>query len=676
MRRVLAVLIALYTVCSLTGAQAHSPAPALRDPGSAASPRERADYALQLGNLSARQKSPAEAARHYENALALAGPASETGLRAALNLAAMAPEAARSARLQSLSRQLGAMPATEGLADLHLNLGHQAAQLKPADARLAHQHIEQARTLGTLRVQLEADDALASLYENSARHGEALAITQEAIEKSRQMDGALVADLGIALEWRRARLNERLGNNDAALAAYERAVEQLRAVRDDIPIEYDNGRSSYSETIAPLHLGYADLLLARADKEPAQLRRVLDAIEQVRQAELQDYLGDRCVVETIQGGKAAPPPAGVALLYPIIFPDRVELLLETSKGIARRTSRVSSAVLAATSNKLAYALRNGMNDFMAPSRQIYDWLLRPFEAELGQASTLVVVPDGALRLLPFGVLHDGQRHAIEKYAVSTVTGMTMTNSALARTHGVDALVVGVADPGPVVGKLSAQMAGAILQPAAGGLAQSRSLRAMRSVAPSSQLEQLRTSLQLPGVKEEVDALAAVLPGKHLLDAQFTVDHFQRETTASDYRIIHIASHGVFGGSAESSFIMAYDDLLTMNGLQRILKADKFTRAPLELLSLSACETAEGNERAPLGISGAAIRARAKSVLGTLWPLEDKAAQQVMTRFYTGLSKDGLGKAEALRQAQLALIRDPNSAHPFFWGAFILIGNWQ
>jgi CHAT domain-containing protein len=122
--------------------------------------------------------------------------------------------------------------------------------------------------------------------------------------------------------------------------------------------------------------------------------------------------------------------------------------------------------------------------------------------------------------------------------------------------------------------------------------------------------------------------------------------------------------------------MAYDDLLTMNGLQAILKSDKFARAPVELLSLSACETAEGNERAPLGMSGAAIKARAKSVLGTLWPLEDNAAQQVMTRFYGGLANGGLGKAEALRQAQLVLIRDPNAAHPFFWGSFILIGNWQ
>lgn len=708
MRRVVAVLLALYCVCSLSAAQAVLSAGQLqastprqraqlagelgirllqaRDLDGAAAPlneayayfagQERARYAIHLGNLNARRKNPAEAVRYYAEAIALAGSAPDIALGAALNLAVLAPEQERSRRLKALSRQLGALPPTRQLATLHLNLAYQASQLKLSDVQLAFEHAALASEYGDQRVRIEADDTLAGLYESSGRHREALSLTNAALVTARTIPVAQAADLLIALEWRQARLQQRLGNDDAALAAYERAVDQFKTSRDDIPIEYDNGRSSYSDTIAPLYLAYVDMLLQRADKEPAMLRRVLNAVEQVKQAELQDYLGDRCTVETIQGGKAAPPPAGVAVLYPIIFPDRVELLLETNTGIARRTIRVGGVPLTQAANKLAYALRNGMNDFIAPSRQLYDWLIRPFDAELERISTLVVVPDGALRLLPFSVLHDGARHAIEKYAISTVTGMTMTHSAPPRTRDVEALVVGVSDPGPVVAKLSRRMAADIVQPNPAGLAQSRSLRALRSIAPASQIEQLRASLQLPGVRQEVDALAAVLPGSHLLDAQFTIGHFQREAEARDYRIIHIASHGVFGGSAESSFIIAYDDLLTMNGLQRILTSDKFTRAPLELLSLSACETAEGNERAPLGMSGAAIRARARSVLGTLWPVEDNAAQQVMTRFYTGLTKRGLGKAQALRQAQLSLINDAASAHPFFWGSFILIGNWQ
>jgi hypothetical protein len=159
-------------------------------------------------------------------------------------------------------------------------------------------------------------------------------------------------------------------------------------------------------------------------------------------------------------------------------------------------------------------------------------------------------------------------------------------------------------------------------------------RARSSGQPLSprQIEDLRASLSLPGVKEEIEALRGILHGNTLLDAQFTVGQLHQQAESGDYRIVHIASHGVFGGSAETSFILAYDDLITMNGLQGLLKAEKLQSTPIELLSLSACETAEGNDRAPLGISGAAIKARARSVLGTLWPVADDAAKGAHEEF--------------------------------------------
>ena len=643
---------------------------------------ERARISLHLGKLAVLRRQPKEAADHYREALALAPGDQEIAHSAALNLAALGPAEERLAHLHKLSGSIEA-------AHHHLNLGHQAAQLNRPGLQLAHTHIVRARAMatqaGNRRLRLEASDSLASLYETEGRSAESLALTMDALEQAARTEPALVADLLIALEWRQARLRQQLGQPDAALAAYLRAVERLRASRDDIPIDYDNGRSSLRETIAPLYLGYAGAMLQRSESQApadaqATLRQVRDAVEQVKQAELQDYLGDRCVVETVQGGSPAALAPGVAIMYPIIFPDRLELLMQTSAGISRHTTRVDSTALSENAEALAFALRNGVNDFLPASRQLYDWLLGPFDRQLEQQSitTLVLVPDGALRLLPAAALHDGKRYAIEKYAISTVTGMTMTNAAPPRKRKLEALVVGVSDPGPVVARLQGTLAGALLQGSStrsiGGVGQGRAVRAMRGAGGSD--EQWRPSLQWPGVKQELDALAKVLPGRQMLNAQFTLGQFRREAEDSGYRIIHIASHGVFGGNADSSFIMAYDDLLTMDGLQSILKSDRYTRSPLELLSLSACETAEGNERAPLGMSGAAMKARAKSVLGTLWPLEDNAAQQIMTRFYSGLATGGLGKAEALRQAQLSLVRDPATAHPFFWGPFVLIGNWQ
>ena len=142
-----------------------------------------------------------------------------------------------------------------------------------------------------------------------------------------------------------------------------------------------------------------------------------------------------------------------------------------------------------------------------------------------------------------------------------------------------------------------------------------------------------------------------------------------------YRIVHVASHGMFGGTASTSYILTYDDLLTLDGLQNMLKGEQFQKHPIELLSLSACETAAGSERAPLGISGAAMKARARSVLGTLWPVDDEAAVTIMERFYSGLVAQELSKAQALQQSQLELIKQPQFSHPFFWAPFALIGNW-
>jgi CHAT domain-containing protein len=139
-------------------------------------------------------------------------------------------------------------------------------------------------------------------------------------------------------------------------------------------------------------------------------------------------------------------------------------------------------------------------------------------------------------------------------------------------------------------------------------------------------------------------------------------------------MIHVASHGFFGDSAHDSFLMAFDDVIRMDDLQRVI-ADKSTQGgAIELLTLSACETAEGNDRAPLGFAGAAIRARARSVVGTLWAVSDEAAGQFMESFYSDMRQHG--KAEAFAAAQRSLIGSARFSHPFYWAPIVLIGNWN
>lgn len=665
-----------------------------------ASGAERARYGIHLGNLAAARGSQALAQRYFNEALRLAGTDPAVRINVGLNQARLAPPGERLARLQALSNLLVRPAQDADWAQYHINLGDQARLLGAPGVALAYRHLERGRqlaaTLRDARLEAEATDALAQLYEDRGRPADALRLSQQAIALLRRTDAVSAADLLIALEWRQGRLLDTLGQEQQAVSAFERAVNHIEAVRQDIPIEYPDGRSSFRDTLEPIYLGYVDLLLQAAEaptpaQETARLKQVRDVVELIKQTELQDFMGDRCAVEAVQGGSIGSVAPGTAVLYPIILPERLELLLETSQGITRATSIVNSASLRAAAFTFAQRLRGGSADVTQSAQQLYDLLLRPLQPVLAahKIQSLVVVPDGPLRMVPIGALHDGQRFVLEEYAVAMVTGMTMTNSAAPTGGRVSALVVGLSTPGPVVAKLGT-MGSQILQgvdvtqapgrglATAGG---TRTLRPIRSLntagAPGpDSLQALRERLALPGVKTEIEALSHILSGTTLLDADFTVDRFGDEAKTGDYRVVHIASHGVFGGSAESSYIMAYDNLLSMNGLQSVLQAERFHKTPIELLSLSACQTAEGNDRAPLGMSGAAIKARAKSVLGTLWPVDDEAARQVMERMYIGIAKSRLSKTEALRQAQLEVMKQPESKHPFYWAPFVLVGNWM
>jgi CHAT domain-containing protein len=138
--------------------------------------------------------------------------------------------------------------------------------------------------------------------------------------------------------------------------------------------------------------------------------------------------------------------------------------------------------------------------------------------------------------------------------------------------------------------------------------------------------------------------------------------------------VHVASHGVFGHSAESTFIMAYDRLLKLDELEQILKGSPSQRQRIDLLTLSACQTAEGDDRAPLGFTGVALKTRVRGAMGTLWPVDDEAAAKLMPEFYGALTS-GKSKVVALREAQLKLLHTHELRHPYFWSPFILVGNW-
>ena len=679
-------------------------------------PAERMRHAIDLGNLHAARKQAGDAARYYGEARAQADADPSTGVSAGLNLARMAPENERLSKLAALIPELRAVADGRERARYYLNLGQQARMLGVPGLRLAYESLEQARKLtgnGRDALAAEALDALAQLYEDEKRDAEALELTERAIGRLQSSEAHALL---VNLEWRRGRLLRRLGQGSLALGAYQRAVDHIESIRQDIPVEYTDGRSSFRETLEPVYLGLADLLLSRANDagpEQAQLiRRARDVVELIKQTELEDFLGDRCTIETVRAAKSVIP-AGAAVFYPIILPDRLELLLETAAGLQRRTVKVNSDAVRRESLRLARAMRN-VGLYTEASQQLYQWLIDPIEALLAEQriDTVVVIPDGVLRLLPFAALHDGKQFMAEKYAVAVVPGLTLTRVLDPGKRKRTTLLAGLSEPGPVVDKLPLEMTAAMLKGdpvlatesgaravrGASAFARRGDVRAATSSrivasdsgerslavkpdggAVAAQVQRnstrLKQLLALPGVREEIESLGRVTNNQTLFNQDFTVAALQRQLGAEDHGIVHIASHGFFGGTAETSFIMAFDDVVTMDGLQTLLRSESLQKNPIELLTLSACETAEGDDRSPLGMSGAALKARANTVLGSLWPVSDQAAKVMMSIFYQGLSGEGITKVKALQKAQRQLIDSADMQHPFFWAPFILIGNW-
>ncbi len=656
--------------------------------GLAGAARARAWMDRGLLHLARQQPAAAEAA--FAAAAGLAGDDAELGLAAALNGArsgtsrttdtSTAGDAdTRAGRLQALAARITGHPglAPAARARLLINLAGQARDRPGAEgAALAWPAYDEARRLalaeGDARLAAEALDGLAALYETAGRADEALRLTEQGIGQAARLPAP---ELLMTLEARAGRLARRLGQADLALAAHRRAVQHIESVRNDIPVTYLDGQSSFRLTLEPTYLGLTDLLLQRAAgrqgaEQQALLRQARDTAELIKQTELEDYLRDRCSVGAARQAQALRPAPGTAIYYPIILPDRLELLLETGRGIERRSVAVDGAELRRQVLDFVAALRAG-NPLQARAQALYRWLLAPLDEVLAaqQIHTLVGVPDGALRLLPLASLHDGRGWLIERLAVATVPALSLAPAA--RPQGglhepLQALLAGMSEPGPVVDRLPEQVLDSMLDPASDARQRSG---AARSSA-------LRDALALPGVKQEINSIAQVLPGTVLLDQGFTLEALRRQLRSGDHRLVHIASHGVFGDSADSTFIMTYDELLTLDGLQALLREGGRRRAPIELLTLSACQTAEGDDRAPLGMSGTALKARARSALGTLWPVADDAAQQVMAGFYRRLAQGRLPRVEALRQAQLELLRQPRRGHPFYWAPFVLIGDWQ
>ena len=608
-------------------------------------------------------------------------------------------------QLQQAIILMQTLPVNPSNSQLWLNIGYQSLQLyllSPQDNFLAaaFTHLNHTLTLARQnqqhRIQAATLKHLASLYEQQ-QIDEAIKLLQEGITIAQKDDAS---DLLIDLEWKIGRLYQQQNKPDLAIVAYRQAVNHIDRIRIDIPVSYQNGRSSFRDTFAPIYLALADLLLRQSSTASVAQQQILlaearDSIERMKKSELEDYFQSRCDISATPINLQKIDPHAAAF-YPILLPDRLEIIVYTADGLRSFTSQVTAKDLERQARLFAGNLRN-YADFSQSKTQaqlLYHWLIAPVQPFLQQQhiETLIYIPDGVLRLVPLAALYDGKKFVIEQYAVATSAGMSLIDSS-SMPHQNRMLLAGVSVPGDVVSDLpDSVLSDLVVQTAdqkqsslSGKSVENRELSIVEQQQKTRELRQLLRNpviiedlkhlLSLPSIDTEIKQLAEQNHSDYLLNESFSLENFIHQLKQEPHDILHIASHGFFGSTAEDSFIMTHDKILTLNQLEVLLSSDYFKRFPIDLLVLSACQTAEGDDRSPLGISGVAIKTKVHSALGSLWSVSDQATAELMVVFYQSLNSQHHTKAKALQEAMLTLLKQKDFANPSFWSPFILIGNW-
>ena len=515
--------------------------------------------------------------------------------------------------------------------------------------RFAWLILEQARYLadrqGDQRSVAHIMGFLAELYAIEGRWDETEGLLERAWAASQS---ASTDVLTYRWHWMAGRAAWRRGELDRAESEYERARSIASGIRSLIVeagagavaptgVDPDDSRLIQRELI--------ELLLWQAERlPPAQRseawRNIRSRIDELRMTEIRDFYHDPCLgfdsEEEVRVGahEAAPRTASLHL---VVLPDRIELLLSHGDRIDRATTGVPMSSVKEVVDDFTAALQKPFtSQYLASARTLYDWLLAPFEKVLAQEGieTLVFSATGRLGSVPFGALHSGREFLIEQFSVVSSTGSAFSISPPRSNTRLAIVAAGVA---------SSEQTG---------------------------------SLALPGVTRELAAIRSLTGATVLLDEDFHVENLAQTITREGPGIIHIASHGRLGWDSDDGYIEAWDDELGFDELSRLILRQTRGRNPVDLLVLSACDTASDMGLTDFGLAGVALRAGARGVVGTLWPIGDEATRRLMTKFYQTLGEGPSSKAAALQEAQRTLLSDPELEHPYYWSGVVFMNDWR
>ncbi|MEG5014696.1 MULTISPECIES: CHAT domain-containing protein [unclassified Microcoleus] len=494
--------------------------------------------------------------------------------------------------------------------------------------------VERANSLGDRRIQAYILAAKGKLSEIQQQYQKAENLTTEALTLAPAFQSP---DIAYQLFWQLGRIRKAQGNTEGAIVQYTQAVNILSSLRGDLVTVNPEVQFSFRESAEPVYRELVGLLLQEESPSQPKLKLARQTVESLQLAELDNFFRDACADAKPKSIEEIDPTA--AVIYPIILSDRLEVILSIpGKPLRRYATKKSQAELETAFRQAKNLIRPAAfpRNRRQPVEQVYDWLIRPAEADLTAAGikTLVFVLDGYLRNLPMAVLHDGEKFLVEKYSIALAPGLQLLAPKPLNKVKLKVLTAGLSEP-------------------------------------------RQGFSALPGVKEEVQQIAAEMPASSLLNEDFVSGRLHDRIKAVSYPIVHLATHGQFSSNAADTFIVTWDQKVNVKEFDRLLRARTGERQqPIELLVLSACETASGDNRAALGLAGAAIRSGARSTAATLWQVNDESTAIFMTEFYKQLASSKTSKAEALRNAQLTLLKNPDYQNPYFWAPFVLVGNWQ
>jgi CHAT domain-containing protein len=513
-------------------------------------------------------------------------------------------------------------------------------------AQIVAKATQQAQNIGDKRSQTYAFGVLGWLYLETGDVSNARKLTEQALKRSQNIGAT---DITYLWQWQLGYILSLQDDIEGATALYTEAFNTLKSLRNDLVALNPDIQLSFRDNAEPVYRQLVDLLLQNKQSPVSQenLKQARDVIEALQLTELENFFREACLLAKPQQIDEVidKTDTTAAVIYPIILKDRLEIILKLPKQNELRhyTTKKTGSEVEQILERLQQYLReiDRINEVKQLSSQVYSWLIEPLMTELEKSKikTLVFVLDGSLRNIPMSALYDSkhQQYILEKYAISLTPGLQLLNPKPLAKGRIDALIAGVSETRNIEG---------------------RNFTSLKNV--EDELKQIRT--EIPHSQE-------------LLNQNFTTVNLKNKINSATFSVIHLATHGEFSSNVEKTFILTWEKLLKVRDFDNLLRVSNqdTSKKTIELLVLSACQTATGDKRATLGLAGVAIRAGARSTLATLWSVDDKSTAELMSKFYQELDNKTLTKAEALRRAQLAILSNYES--PYFWAPYVLVGNW-